>query len=268
MMKKNVIAFSLLSTSLLLTACGNEEESYSREEVAEIVNAAVAEATNQSTEQEEVDIQTDSATDVQAMDTYEKETVRGAFNVYGIREDNFLNEESFTKNGHDKDYDLYSPINHNGLLYNVIHLEVIKYLESDFTSNVLRAKEGKSYIIMQLTGQNIGDRERTIDINEFFPKLWIYDENNEIVGGLHNSSSSAVVHAYLEQYGTKLDTAMRVERLGYFNYTLGFTVKDELLKPGNKLVLHQPTLPGKRLEEYNAAVYQLGSDFELPIVEE
>ena len=55
-------------------------------------------------------------------------------------------------------------------------VEVIKYLESDFSSDVLRAGEGKSYIIMHLTGQNIGDREEKNDVHTFTPHLWFYEK--------------------------------------------------------------------------------------------
>lgn len=267
--RKNLMAVSLLSTSLFLTACGNDEKKYSSDEVAEIVNNAVAEAQKQSTAQDEtevdVDIQEDLVMGDQPTNPYENEVVRGSFIREDISEEKFLNEESFTKDGREKDYELYSPINHNGLLYNVTSLEVIKYLESDFTSNILRAGKGRSYIIMHLTGQNIGDREKKIDVHTFTPQLEVYDENDNFVGrDINNLNTSAVVNAYLEQYGTQLDPIMRVERLDNFHYILGFTVEDELLKPGMKLVLHERAGSGMRLEDYNAAVYQFENDFILP----
>lgn len=269
MKRMNLMAMSLLSTSLFLTACGDNEEKYSDEEVAEIVNNAVAEAQKQSVAQDEtevdVDIQEDLVMGDQPTNPYENEVVRGSFIREDISEEKFLNEESFTKDGRDKDYELYSPINHNGLLYNVTSLEVIKYLESDFTSNLVRAGEGKSYIIMHLTGQNVGDREKKIDVHTFTPNLMVYDENDNYVGrDINNLNTSAVVNAYLEQYGVKLDPFTKVERLDNFHYILGFTVEDELLKPGMKLVLEERAIPGQRLEEYNAAVYQFENDFILP----
>lgn len=264
-----LMAVCLFSTSLFLTACGNDEKKYSSEEVAEIVNKAVAEANQPSSGQEEteveVDIQENLVMGDQPTENYENEVVRGSFIRDDISEDKFLTEESFTKDGRYKVYDLYSPINHNGLLYNVTSLEVIKYLESDFTSNLVRAGEGKSYIIMHLTGQNVGDREKKIDVNTFSPNLMVYDENDNYVGrDINNLNTSAVVNAYLEQYGVKLDPFTKVERLDNFHYILGFTVEDELLKPGMKLVLEERTIPGQRLEEYNAAVYQFENEFILP----
>lgn len=278
--KKMNLAVCLFSTSLFLTACGNDEKKYSSEEVAEIVNKAVAEALQQNSGQEETEVgiqedlvMGDQPTDTyenevmgdQPTDPYENEVVRGSFTRNDISEDKFLTEESFTKDGRYKEYDLYSPINHNGLLYNVTSIEIIKYLESDFTSNLVRAGEGKSYIIMHLTGQNVGDREKNIDVHTFTPQLKVYDENDNFVGrDINNLNTSAVVNAYLEQYGVQLDPFTKVERLDNFHYILGFTVEDELLKPGMKLVLEERTSFGQRLEEYTAAVYQFENDFILP----
>lgn len=269
--RKNIFALSMLSLAVL-SACGDKEETYSKEEVQKLVEEAVneAQADNKQIVEEEVtsDLPEENVELTPATDTSSNQNpIRGAFNRYEFLP--VLEEQVFTEEKGEKIYEMNSPVTHDDLEYHIYEFEIVKYLESDFTSNIFRSEEGKSYVIVFLTGQNMGDRATTIYDEHFYNKLLITDKNGQVIESYSDElNDQRVVRYYLEQYGSELDNSSKIERLGHFSYLVGYEVDDEYLQPGNQLRLSQGDTFRYSGDEYEVPFYEITSDFELPVVED
>lgn len=262
-----------LISALALSACGDNEEMYSKEEVEKLVNEAVKEATlapengeineeeenTSDSKEENVDFPTTTDTNTQ------EGPIRGAFNKY----ENLpvSDEEQYTIDDQGlKLYEMNSKVSHDNFEFYVSEFEVVKYLESNFTSNIIRSEEGKSYIMVFITGQNIGDRATTISDNGFNENLLITNKNGEFV---ESYGSKDISRLYLEQYGSQeQDTFETIERLGYFSYLVGYEVDDKYLDNGNILWLSQGRSTRYDGQRYKIPFYEITSDFKLPVVKD
>lgn len=271
--RKKLLALGFLSV-LVLSACGGEEETYSKEEVEKLVKEAVNEATQTQsenakvTEKETTDLKEGNSEMIPTTEiTSQQGPVRGAFNRYEYLP--VLDEPVFTVNEYGyKEYEMNSPVNHSDLKFSVTEFEIVKYLESDFTTNIFRSEEGKSYVIVFIAGQNMGDRATTVKDNYFQNDLVITDKNGEVIKEYSDYyGNQRIAKYYLEQFGSVLDEDKNIERLGYFSYLLGYEVDDEFLQPGNILWLRQNSSIAYGGDEYKVPFYELENDFELPVVE-
>lgn len=236
-MNNKLLLIAALST-LLLTACGNSEQSDVSKETSEDVKVEVA--TEEISSEEEA--QTDSETLNEVANSASNDgnnigiDATGDYKIYSLPKQ--LNEEVYsTDEDGFKIYDEGSNAVHENFQYNITGIESVKYLESEATSNVLRADEGEQYIIVQIIATNIGDRvSSSSSFDKIQPKLYVYDENGEVLDSAEMSDETALY--YLEQYDQEQLSLGGIERNAFVPYVLAYSISSNV-PVGSQLVLYQ-----------------------------
>lgn len=268
-MKKLILVGMGLSCALALAACG-DKESYSKEEVDDLIKAAVVES-EEGVENniEKVEQTPDEEKMIVTTGSEQVAKIRGSYvkveDLPDLMQQTVVSE---TDNGY-KVYAKNSRVQHNDLEIMVNSFDVIKYLESDVTTNVFRAEEGKSYIMVAFTVQNLGDRASSIQDNTFIQDLLITDASGNTIQSYTDSNKHrSIAGYYLEQLGLDYKPQRDIERLGYTTHIIGYEVNDEYLQPGNQLWLRQDSSWAYGGDKYKLPFYDIPNDFLLPVADQ
>lgn len=255
---RKVILIAGLST-LLLGACGesdtapNSEAKITEKQIEEAVNAAVEKRIEELGGIDLLVTEYVAEASTKKSSTIPNNTeaaVKGDFTVYPVATP--LEKVAFTESEHGlKIYEKGSNVVHKDFEYYVTNIESIRYLESNATSNVLSADEGKQYIIVQINAKNIGDRISGGAFNGIDPHLEVYDGNGKILDSSENKGT--IASYYLEQYGKKQQNLGGIERLDSVPYTLAYKI-DSDLPIGSEFALYQENNFGYSDKDYKLSL--------------
>ncbi|MCM3390691.1 hypothetical protein LG296_21115 (plasmid) [Ureibacillus chungkukjangi] len=252
-MNNKLLLIAALST-LLLTACGNSEQSDVSKETSEDVKVEVA--TEEVSTEEEAQTNNETLNEVANSGSSNDGNnigidATGDYKIYSLPKQ--LNEEVYsTDEDGFKIYDEGSNAVHENFQYNITGIESVKYLESEATSNVLRADDGEQYIIVQIIATNIGDRvSSSSSFDKIQPKLYVYDENGEVLDSAEMSDETALY--YLEQYDQEQLSLGGIERNAFVPYVLAYSISSDV-PVGSQLVLYQ-----------RSNISYKGTEYKLPI---